>query len=547
MTAKSALTKLLDLLPLHAEEGRMRERAREGDIIDQLGCVEASATVGVIRRIFESAQLLDRQELNRGYWTFVSFPASLLGRSLVSTWAIPDQSLADSGYWDDPSRVDEQRALLHALETRRTIHAGTLPAQPIRFVHVAWGVIRLGGDFLLNKREDKKRTGVKQYVLPGGRLNTADLPAEKQNPAALRALFTRKSALAQQCLSKTTTRELDEELGLHADDDYTFTPWKTLDSYCAVEGSGNKHALTNYDISLFHIKLTQQGLLKLLEKISTEPEKNLLFSIEDLKLGKRPDGADAYIDALKNDLGERFSDELGSIPDSSSTPYAFADENTAVDLPESASSPFLRGKTGKEKEFPFPLSQFAWELILLLGWCARGLKILPNKDRVLVLGGGWIRLIRDEDITAAKELASAMAADDFPLLEFAGNGLRLSVDPSHLYFSEKLFSYTYKQQGNGGAVDLRIDEIQTSLGRLSEKNIRMQVPRNIATVIEAIETGRNPASIREIQEAKALPRQNRESITAFTREIGLRRLIRMPGSELSNDLEMFIQVPKANS
>lgn len=547
MTVTSALGKLLDLLPLHAEEGRVRERASERDIIDQLGGAEARTAVGVIRRIFESAQLLDRQELDQGYWAFVSFPASLLGRSLVSTWATPDQSLADSGYWDDPSRIDEQRALLHALETRRTIHAGTLPAQPIRFVHVAWGVIRLGGYFLLNKREDKKRTGVKQFVLPGGRLNMADLPAEKQDPAALKELFTKKSALAQQCLSKTMTRELDEELGLHAADDYTFTPWKALDSYCAVEGSGNKHALTNYDISLFHIKLTQQGLIKLLEKISTEPENNLWFSIEELELGKRPDGADAYIDALKNDLGDRFSVELDSIPDSSSTPYAFVDETTAVDLPENASSPFLRGRSGKEKEFPFPLDQFAWELILLLGWCTRGLKVLPNKDRVLILGGGWIRLIRDEDVAAAKELASAMAADDFPLLEFAGNGLRLSVDPSHLYFSEKLFSYGYKQQGNGGAINLRVDGIQTSLGQLRGTNIRIQVPRNIATVIEAIEAGKNPASIREIQEAKALPRQNRESITAFTREIGLRRLIRMPGSELSNDLEMFIHVPKADS
>ena len=83
--------------------------------------------------------------------------------------------------------------------------------------------------------------------------------------------------------------------------------------------------------------------------------------------------------------------------------------------------------------------------------------------------------------------------------------------------------------------------------QLRGTNIRIQVPRNISTVIEAIEAGKNPASIREIQEAKALPRQNRESITAFTREIGLRRLIRMPGSELSNDLEMFIHVPKADS
>lgn len=545
MTVTSLLTRLLDLLPLHAEEGRMRERAREKDIIEQLGGAEASAAVVVIRRIFESAQLLDRQELEHGYWAFVSFPASLLGRSLASTWATHDHSLAGNEYWDDPSRVDEQRALLHELETRRLRHAGTLPAKPIRFVHVAWGIIRLGGYFLLNKREDKKRAGVKQYVLPGGRLNIADLPTEKQTPAALKELFTKKSALAQACLSKTIARELDEELRLHAADDYTFTPWKALDSYCTVEGSGNKHALTNYDISLFHIKLTYQGLIKLLETLSTEPENNLWFSIEELELGKRPDGADAYIDALKNDLGERFASELGSIPDSSSVPYAFADETTAVDLPESANSPFLRGKTGKEKEFIFPLDQFSWELILLLGWCARGLKVQPDKDRVLILGGGWIRLIKDADVATAKELASAMAGDDFPLLEFAGNGLRLSVDPSHLYFSDKLFTYDYKQHGSGGTVDLRISDIQTSLGQLRGTHTRIQVPRNIATVIEAIEVGRNPASIREIQEAKALPRQNREALTAFTRKIGLRRLIRMPGSETSNHLEMFIDVPKS--
>ena len=80
MTVTSLLTGLLDLLPLHAEEGRIRERVREKDIIDQLGGAEASAAVGVIRRIFESTQLLDRQELEHGYWAFVSFPASLFGR-----------------------------------------------------------------------------------------------------------------------------------------------------------------------------------------------------------------------------------------------------------------------------------------------------------------------------------------------------------------------------------------------------------------------------------------------------------------------------------
>jgi 8-oxo-dGTP pyrophosphatase MutT (NUDIX family) len=545
MTITTALEKLLDLLPLHAEEGRVRERAREGDIIGQLGCVEASATVKVIRRIFESAQLLDRQELDQGYWAFVSFPASLLGRSLISTWATPDQSLADSEYWEDQSYVEEQRALLHELETRRAIHSGNLPARPIRFVHVAWGLIRLGGYFLLNNREDKPRIGEKRYVFPGGKLRTDDLPFESRNSTALRSLFTKKSLLAQQCLPKTLRRELNEELGLRDTTDYTFTPWMTLGSYCAVGGTGNRRALSNFDIAIFRIQLTQQGLIKLLEKISKDPENNLWFSIEELKLGKRPDGADAYIDAMRNDLGDRLSVELGSIPDSSSTPYAFADETSAVDLPECASSSFRRGKTGKEKEFHFALSQFAWELVLLLGWCTRGLMIQPNADRVLVLGGGWIRLCQDGDVAAAKELANAMAACDFPLLEFAGNGLRLSIDPSHLYFSERLFCYDYKPQGSGGVVDLRVNDVKISLGELRGTNIRIQIPRNIATVIEAIEAGRNPASIREIQEAKALPRQNRESLTSFTREIGLRRLIRMPGSELSKDLEMFIDVPKA--
>lgn len=552
MSVTKSLNRILDLLPIHAEEGRLREIVSESSLISQLGHPESPVVVALIQRILESFELLDRQELSRGNWAFVSFPASLLARSLISTWAEPQQSLVESGYWesdsDNPSIREEQRGLLHILESRRQRLHPTGMAQPIRFVHVAWGIIRLGGQFLLHRREDQHRPNVKQFVLPGGRLRPSDLPSRALQPSILRDLSAENSIIVDQSLPNTLIRELDEELGLHVDKDYKFQQWKRLQPYCAVEGNGNKHALTRYDLLLFHVKLTALGESRLLERIATDPTRYTWFSVDDMVNGCRPDGTTAYFDALYADMGDDLREQLDNVPDASGVSYQFVDEYTAVDLPAIPEQPFQCGKTGKERDYLVPLNDFGWELIVFLAWCARGFSLRSEYDRVLILGGGWVKLLKDDDVAAAKGLASALADVNLPLIQFNESGVRLAIKPDQIYFSDAFFSYAYHPStvgGYGGQLELNIKSTKTRFASLEERTIRLSVPPLIASVVEAIEANRDPAAILKLREAGDLPRQNRETVTAKVRQLGLRRLIRMPGSEKDKDLRMLITIPRA--
>jgi 8-oxo-dGTP pyrophosphatase MutT (NUDIX family) len=528
---------LLDLLPLHAEEGRLRDSVSEDAIISQLDCDDSATIVALIRRIFESFSLLDKHELSRGNWAFVSFPASLMARSLVAAWAVPNQRFVDEGYWEDSAFVEEQRILLHKLETGRKHYHPANNAMPIRFVHVAWAVIRFGNDFLLHHREDKRRPNSKQYVLPGGRLRPSDYRGNKLPAEILKDLSSEKSCVASESLSNTLIREIEEELGLQEGAHYTFEPWRSIKPYCAVEGGGNKHALTRYEITLYFVKLTSLGETYLLNHIVTDTKQLLFFTLDDLVQGKRPDGTTAYIDALHQDMGANFAELIGSIPDSSGTPYTLGKAELAIDLPSGKDAPFLRGKTGKESEVAVPLDDFDWELILFLGWCARGFSLRDVSDDILVLGGGWVKLLKDEDVKAAKETAIKLSKMDLPLLQFSGDALRLASKPEYTYFSDRLFFYEYALSSNeGGQIDLYLKEQSTRFAVLVGQQHRFRVPRNIANVIETIHAGKNTSNIPAIKNAiESIQKQNLDTVTKEVSQLGLRRLIKM-----SNNAEMSI-------
>ena len=139
-TVDAALKIALSMLPLHAEEGGRREVLSESELvtvlIEQDTPEETSkALVWILRRQFVALALLDPIELRDGKWAFVSFPASLLGRSWLTTLATPGQALLPAGYWgqDAPEGdKEEQRALLHRIEMGRV--QLNPQAQPIRVV-----------------------------------------------------------------------------------------------------------------------------------------------------------------------------------------------------------------------------------------------------------------------------------------------------------------------------------------------------------------------------------------------------------------------------
>lgn len=531
-SATFQMQKLLSLLPLHAEEGRLHDLVSEDAIIEQLDSSDSAAIVAVMRRIFESFSLLDKHELSKGNWAFVSFPASLMARSLVAAWAVPNQRFVDEGYWEDLAFVEEQRVLLHQLEIGRKRYHPANNAMPIRFVHVAWAVIRFGNAFLLHHREDKQRPDSKQYVLPGGRLRPSDYCGNKLPAKVLKDLSSEKSCVASESLPNTLIREIKEELHLQHGIHYTFEPWRTIKPYRAVEGGGNMHALTRYEMNLYTVKLTSLGETCLLNHIATNPKQLLFFTLDDLVQGKRLDGRTAYLDALHEDMGEEFKELFAAIPDSSGTSYTLAKPESAVDLPSSKERPFLRGKTGKECKVLVPLDDFDWELILFLGWCVRGFSLHDVSDDVLVLGGGWVKLLRDEDLKAAKETTNKLAKMDWPLLQFSDGALRLGIKPEYTYFSDSLFSYKYEQSTNeGGWIDLYLKEQKTRFAVLVGQQHGFHIPRNIANVIETIHAGKDTSSMPAIRDAlKSIEKQNSDEVTPNVALLGLRRLIKMPNN-----------------
>jgi hypothetical protein len=287
------------------------------------------------------------------------------------------------------------------------------------------------------------------------------------------------------------------------------------------------------------VKLTSLGETCLLNHIVSDPKQLLFFTLGDLVQGKRHDGTTAYIDALHQDMGENFAELIGSIPDSSGTPYTLDKAELAIDLPSNKDLPFLRGKTGKECDVVVPLDDFDLELILFLAWCTRGFSLRDVSDRVLVLGGGWVKLLKEEDVKVAKEMASKLAKLDLPLLQFSGDALRLASKPEYTYFSDRLFSYAYEQSNNeGGQIDLYLKEQITRFAVLVGQQLHFHVPPNISNVIETIHSGKNTSNISAIKNAlKTIQRQNLEEVTNEVSLLGLRRLIK-----ISNNAEMSICV-----
>jgi 8-oxo-dGTP pyrophosphatase MutT (NUDIX family) len=525
--------KLLQLLPLHAEEGNLREVIPEATILSQLATFdivggEANATLSIIRRLYDSLALLDRRELATGRWAFVSFPASLLGRSLLETLANQNQQLFESHYWEQGAHrpadtVEAQRALLKAVESRRVQFHPEQSPNPIRVVHVAWGMIRLSNQYLLTHREDKKRKDAKDYVFPGGRLIYHDLPKTEQNEQALRKLFCANSTLANESLERTLYRELGEELGLIYGEDYQSETLTQLTPYSKVEGAANNHGFSTFNIKLFSIKLTPEGELKLLSRQANEPDRLVWFNANELALQRKPDGKTAFIDALIANSGQQLKEMLETIPDSSGTSYRFTEETDAISLPAFAGEPFVRGKTGR---FNNHLSKDDWAMLQILAWHARCLSAKLDSSQLQGLGGGWLHCTSPSTQNAIQHLVQGLNGIGLPLVDVVANEFaRLSVKPEWLFFSERQFSFKcIGGEAGAGLLSLTLAGISTDYADLQEESLEIPLNRNMMRAINAIHQGADPEEDSTIR-AEDLSRDIRKNIHEAARQIGLRKFV----------------------
>lgn len=518
----------LSMLPLHAEEGRQREVILESEfvanIIDQSGAGQETvlSLVYTLRRQFEALSLLDPLELRSGKWAFVSFPASLLGRSWLTTLATPDQALLPADYWEQgdarpPETKEEQRSLLHRVE------AGRLKLNPqartIRTVHVAWALIRLGDNFLLHRREDKKRPGEKSYVLPGGRFNLTDLPVEVQERQdILKAILDPESEIVTRYIVRTLERELEEEAGLLSGIHYIHKPLSNpLPVYREVNGAGNRHAYSSYRFNLYQIKLTQSGETHLLDNVSVSAGALTWFSVADILGPQRADGASAYVDALRQAWGPEMQERLLDVPDSSATPLSYIGESFMVDLPWCLDGKFYYGKPGKEKPLApvSPLNHEEWQLLMLLGWHTRDIPI-HEVDRIRFLHNGWVDASSTIQVVKTLQIKIQQILPGF--IEIRDDRyVSLRITPASVFFPVELFRYKLAGSNKeGGVFRLEREELRTPWGRLQGGSYEKNITAKTITTLRELEKGDEPDGDWE--------RNLREQFGEGVRDIGLRRL-----------------------
>jgi len=221
------------------------------DQLTESGLSSETATLllEMIESLLTSVVTLDPQALQEGEWRFVSFPAQLFAASLLHTLADNEQRLLNAHFWkpaEHDNELQAQFANLHWLEASRIEYHDRQAAPPIRFVYVAWALIKLDGQFLLHRREDNRiRDGKGEYVLIGGRMNVHDLTTvvpQKTNENLLRLLQQPPKEAVNEILINTLQREIQEETQLFLTQDYTITstPWRCLKPYRALAGAKAK-------------------------------------------------------------------------------------------------------------------------------------------------------------------------------------------------------------------------------------------------------------------------------------------------------------------
>ncbi|MBK1724954.1 NUDIX hydrolase [Thiocystis violacea] len=506
---------------------------------------EAALIVMTCQRLFDSLALLDRRLLHAGQWQFVSFPAQLVARSLLSALADEDQDFFECRYWEQGAHrpedvVEAQRTLLRGLETARVASHRRSAPKPIRFVYVAWGVIRLDGRFLLHHREDKARRQTGNYVLPGGRFNLSDLPVELQTPQGLPLTQRTESTEALSSLERTLVRELAEEIQLRHPEHYSFRPWRQLRPFREVEGARNNHAYTEYLIRVFEVTLNASGHLRLLETLSDHPEQFAWFSPEDLMRKVRRDGKVAYLEALHADLGGDLKEALEGVAESFVDRPTFEDETGAVDVPMTGSSSLMRGRTGKERAVAIDLSDDDQAVLLALAWYAKGLAF-SSVDGVVLLPSGWVKVIDDRCLRSLDLLSEKLHKTGLDLIDCRDERFfRLSVAPGMVFFD--VADYRYDAGPADGVMQrdgwfrLWMPSRETPFGCTAEIEHTFQISRNTLRIIESVEAVQDPEQNTQIKSGD-IQRVIREQIDTRTKPLGLRKFLRIEGKEYSISVE----------
>ncbi|SDZ17644.1 hypothetical protein SAMN04487939_12031 [Lysobacter sp. yr284] len=524
------LAEVSRILPRIAEESSDREEIPETDLLERLvnatGIVveEAGSALGVVRRLLQALSVLDEARLGTGVWAFVSFPASLLARSVLGGLGEAEFRLLEPGFWNASEYlVDRQRALIkQSEEFRAALPAGLVP---IRRVWVSWAWIALDEKFLMVRREDPAlfRDGSRgQFVFPGGRVSNEDLPKPVRLTASRCLDFFDPNVEIdprhiRYAFSQTVRRELREELEISGNAFEAEIPLGEPIHYIALEGAKSAYSATEYHIQPFSVALNDAGKTGLLRCMAAHPERFAWFTSEELAAGVNAAGAKAFVDAIRQ--GGPALD-----PDAFTTPIGTASPlKDPIDTPGKPSEPFFVGTTGRERQVHVGLDADEIDLLNWLVAVRRGDDIEELAVGVSIASGtGWVLIEDDHILTGLRTLAAKVDAAGLPLLDFHDRAVRLNaVTP---YFSSSSFSMEIQDERRGKSYRLKLSRhrLQSPLGIASVKKASISLPEVLGNAIYSLHQGDLQPALDNIESVKRMQRD----IRGFLDSIGARLLVR---------------------
>jgi len=504
---------LINALPRFAEEEGDFYAVSRDTLIAELSEIHgiseevAGNTVYLCEALLDSLTTLKQDYLQRGEWCFVSFPAQLMALSVLTTLSDSDSRYFEPNFWNtrdvDPSKIERQREVLKIVENRRNDRHPKQQAAPIRYIHVAWSVIKHEGKVLFFHREDKTRHEKKSgnYGLPGGRVNQNDLiHLDGDMQEKLRLLQSADRALIQPALADTLKRELLEEVELEYEQHYYFRPWRALKPYRQVQGAKSNHALTEYFLEIHAIELTLEGFCFLQQKIAENKEAFAWFSLDEIVQGKTSDGKTAYIEALYADFEDRdcLKSALQDLEDSFETNYLNCQDPAKyrIVLPRDEKKPILAGTPGKESVIDLPLDKSTLSLLLGLAACLRGFPFVESNSAFAAHPYGWLDVRDDFELQAELvKLAEVFKySRDVVIENQKDRWFRLSISPDCVFFDDSYFRCSVDQKDlqsrkNKAQVTAMRREFGTRLGTVAEDKKEAKIPINVVKFLDNLNKG----------------------------------------------------------
>jgi hypothetical protein len=472
------LKRIIAFLPLQAEEGNYNNLVKTEDIISELtqegfDHQESLINTQFIENIFKTLSLLNTQSLENKEWQFVSFPAQLMALSLLNSLADDQQTLLNANFWAPENTgafLENRRVLFNQLEENRVQFHPQKDPQAIRYVHVAWGLIKIDGQFLFHPRDDKKRLDVPNYVPVGGKLTLGDIEHHNACESIKIVHSSKPNSIINESLQKTLLREVEEETGLKHERHFSYKLVENLKLYKSVAGAKDVRAYTQFNIAIFSLSLTKTGFLKLLIKVKNSGELTW-FSIDDLIKQKRSDGERPYVIALhahhagnktllRNDLNN-FKHSYENI---------FHNESKNITFPYEEKY-FLKGKD----KINHHLTLIQTQLLLVLASHTKGLDWTPVDDSIVSLNYGWIHSHNSEIIQELNLINKELTRIRLPeLIEIVDHQwFRIKTNPEKIYFTNRLFSLSigenepdWKDESN---VRIISKEIKSIIGATSKQ------------------------------------------------------------------------------